>query len=50
MIAYMVGKLLWLDELIDLNENNPDAVKSLLAEYREEAKRLAELRDKPTDD
>jgi hypothetical protein len=50
MIAYLVGKLEYLDLLIDLNEHNPEAVKSLLARYRQEAKILAELRDKPTDD
>jgi hypothetical protein len=50
MIAHLEERLEWLDELIDLNEGNPSAVKSLLAEYREQAKLLAALRDEQTSD
>jgi hypothetical protein len=50
MIAHLEDKLRWLDALIDLNEDNPDAVESLLNEYRLQAKALAELRDEPTND
>jgi hypothetical protein len=50
MIMHLEKKLQWLDTLIDLNEDNPDAVKSLLIEYRLQAKALAELRDEPTND
>ena len=50
MITHLEAKLKWLDALIDLNEDNPDAVESLLIEYRLQAKALAELRDEPTND
>jgi hypothetical protein len=48
MITHLEEKLKWLDMLIDLNDDNPDAVESLLVEYRLQAKALAELRDAPT--
>lgn len=48
MIAHLVGELLFLDEMISLNEGNIEAVKSLTEQYRAHAKRLAELRDAPT--
>ena len=50
MIAHLEEKLKWLDALIDLNEDNSDAVESLLNEYRLQAKALVELRDEPTND
>jgi hypothetical protein len=50
MIAHLEKKLQWLDVLIDLNEDNLDAVESLLMEYKLQAKALAELRDEPTND
>ncbi len=50
MIAHLEEKLKWLDALIDLNEDNSNAVESLLNEYRLQAKVLAKLRDEPTND
>ncbi len=50
MIAHLEEKLTWLDALIDLNEDNSDAIESLLNEYRLQTKALAELRDEPTND
>ena len=48
MIAHYLEKLAWLDRLIDMNDHNPDAVASLLEQYREHAEALAKLRDEST--
>lgn len=50
MIEHLQEKLKWLDDLVDLNEDNPSALESLLAEYRELTKILVKLRDEPTSD
>ena len=49
MIAHLEKELAYLDLMIDLNEDNPH-VESLLEQYKAHAKRLAELRDEPTND